>query len=131
MIQYNSQNVFELLFGEHKDEICSDAGLLARERIKQNRVKAAQENVMHAEKIFAGNLSEAGAYELGECYHQLLDICSDREYLSQRKHIKRKLFRLLKWMDQNGIELGVASEMLLSLQIEAYYDGGWDNDTGI
>ena len=83
--------------------------------------QAAQEKVTLAEKQFLRNSTLAAAYELGECYSQLIDIFFNPEHLSDRKAVKRKLLALLQWMKKNCIELGDADEVLKSLEIEFYY----------
>jgi hypothetical protein len=127
MSSKDTQGLFDFLFSEEENETCSDAGCRARERLERNRIEAAQKDVARAEEQFQKNPSPASAYELGECYQQLIEIFSSREHLPQRKAVKRSLLKLLQWMDQRGIELGDAREMLISLQIESYYDGGWDD----
>jgi hypothetical protein len=113
--------LFDLLFGEYDTETISEAGRTAKEGLDRDRIEAAQKEVIQAEEQFWKNSSSDFAYELGECYQQLIEIFAGREHLSERKEVKRKLLNLLKWMKDTGIELGDAEAVLKLLEIEFYY----------
>jgi len=117
----DTTQLFDFLFGEQGKEEVSEAGRQAKLRLEHDLVQAAERDVSRAEELFQQRPSPDSAYELGECYQQLIEAFSGREHLAQRKGVKRKLLRLLEWMERSGIELGDAVEVLKSLQIEFSY----------
>jgi hypothetical protein len=116
-----STGSFDFLFGEVDGDRISEAGSQARRRLESDRLKAALEDATRAERQFKENPCAASAYELGECYQQLIEIHFGREHLAERKAVKHHLLKLLRWMKGEGIEMGGAEDVLKSLEIEFYY----------
>jgi hypothetical protein len=121
-------DLFDFLFREQKQGTTSEAGRQARERLESDKVTAAQNDIDQSETTFRVRPSDDSAYELGECYQCMIEILSGSERLTQRRAVKAKLLTLLRWMKENGIDLGDAEAELRSLEIESCY---WEAERGL
>jgi len=120
----------------HCDELSTSITSLQKKAQELITEKADRERAIHEiredlrqaldeceplETRFGQSPSVQIAYELADMYHDLIDTLHGPELTPERKEVKRRLLRVLDWLDGNGIDLGAAREVLRLLRIELTY----------